>query len=150
MIEVWIDGGCSPNPGPGSWAAYFVRDGGLFEHPFMRAGHECQTTNNRMELRALLDVLEGTAGEVGQIIVHTDSRYVHMGATEWLFQWVQMGTLEDRANEDLWRKVYNALKYVRVGIRKVGREEVDHVHRLAMKKRYCDKCGHVPCNKGNV
>jgi ribonuclease HI len=84
---VFTDGGCDPNPGPGGWAAVKVRDGALVEE---RAGHEAQTTNNRMELRALIEAFE-MLGADEKTTIYCDSQYVVKTVTEWAPAWERNG-----------------------------------------------------------
>jgi len=84
---VFTDGGCDPNPGPGGWAAVKVRAGKLVEE---RAGHEPQTTNNRMELRGLIEAFEMLAPDEASTI-YSDSSYAVKTATEWAPAWERNG-----------------------------------------------------------
>ena len=79
MIEIYTDGACRGNPGPGGWAA-LLRSG---EHEREISGAERLTTNNRMELTAVIRALEALKRPV-QARVYTDSEYVRRGVTEWL------------------------------------------------------------------
>jgi ribonuclease HI len=101
MIEIYTDGACSGNPGPGGWAAVIVRDGATEE----LGGHEAQTTNNRMELRAALEALRHVPPEL-PVRIHTDSQYLLNGMTRWIGAWRRRGwvTTEGRPveNRDLW------------------------------------------------
>jgi ribonuclease HI len=109
-IEIWTDGGCQGNPGPGAWA-FVIRTGqGTVE----RAGYERQTTNNRMELTAVREALaalaEGTAGTETPIVLSTDSQYVQKGITEWIHTWSRNGwktsAKKPVKNKDLWAAVW--------------------------------------------
>jgi ribonuclease HI len=84
---VFTDGGCDPNPGAGGWAAVKVRDGVLLEG---RAGHEDATTNNRMELRALLEAF-AMLGEDDEATIYSDSSYSVKAVTEWAPGWERNG-----------------------------------------------------------
>ncbi len=107
-IEVYTDGGCHGNPGPGGWAFVVVAENGNVE----RSGAEPETTNNRMELTAVIEALQfcsahfsSTAG----IRLHTDSQYVRNGITDWIERWRLNGwrTAAKKAvkNQDLWRRL---------------------------------------------
>ena len=84
FVEVWTDGGCKPNPGPGGWAA-ILRFGG---HERELSGAERATTNNRMELTAAAAALEALKRPC-KVVVHTDSEYVRNGVTRWHTGWVR-------------------------------------------------------------
>jgi ribonuclease HI len=101
VIEIFTDGACSGNPGPGGWAA-ILRTG---RHERELFGGEPETTNNRMELTAVIRALEALR-RPSSIRLHTDSRYVMDGATKWLSKWKANGwkTADKKPvkNEDLW------------------------------------------------
>ena len=102
MIEIYTDGACRGNPGPGGWAA-LLRSGA---HEREISGAEGLTTNNRMELTAVLRALEALKRPV-QARLYTDSEYVRRGITEWLPGWKARGwRTADRKpvkNQDLWQ-----------------------------------------------
>jgi len=101
-VEIFTDGACSGNPGPGGWAA-ILRAGGREKE---LTGGERATTNNRMEMMA---VIEGLAAlkQPSAVTLHTDSLYVLKGASEWLPGWKKNGwkTSDKKPvkNDDLWR-----------------------------------------------
>ena len=101
-IEIFTDGACSGNPGPGGWAA-ILRSGA---HEREISGGEATTTNNRMELMAVIRALEALKKNCA-VTIHTDSRYVMDGAQKWLPKWHANGwkTADKKPvkNEDLWR-----------------------------------------------
>lgn len=101
-IEIFTDGACSGNPGPGGWAA-ILRSGAHEKELF---GGETLTTNNRMELTAAIEGLKALK-KPSSVILHTDSRYVMEGAMKWLGGWkTRSWKTADRKpvkNEDLWR-----------------------------------------------
>jgi ribonuclease HI len=108
-IEIWTDGGCLGNPGPGGWAFVARSAGGTVE----RAGFERETTNNRMELTAVREALAslaGSAGAASQVVLTTDSQYVQKGITQWIHGWVRNGwKTSGKApvkNKDLWEALY--------------------------------------------
>ena len=82
-VEIWTDGGCKPNPGPGGWAA--IMRFGTTEREL--SGAEAVTTNNRMELTAAAVALE-TLKRPCRVVVHTDSEYLRNGITRWHQGWV--------------------------------------------------------------
>jgi ribonuclease HI len=106
-VEIWTDGGCKPNPGPGGWAAILKWSGKVKE---MKGG-EADTTNNRMELMATISALEALKRPC-EVIVHTDSQYVRQGVTAWMQNWKRNGwrTADKQPvkNEDLWRRLDEA------------------------------------------
>lgn len=98
--EVWTDGACSGNPGPGGWG-WITPDG------VHGSGGEPNTTNQRMEIRAAIEALR--ALDVRPIEVVTDSQYVINGASKWIPGWVKKGWLNSKgqpvANRDLWEEL---------------------------------------------
>ena len=85
-IEIFTDGACSGNPGPGGWAA-ILRTG---HHEKELSGGEKATTNNRMELMAVIEALKALK-KSSAVTIHTDSRYVMDGASKWLIGWKKKG-----------------------------------------------------------
>ena len=81
-IEIYTDGACRGNPGPGGWGALLKFD----NHEKEISGGEDNTTNNRMELMAAIKALE-TVKEMCEIDLYTDSKYVKQGITEWIIKW---------------------------------------------------------------
>ena len=100
-IDIFTDGACSGNPGPGGWGA-ILRSGG---HEKELSGGEAATTNNRMELTAVIKGLEALK-KASSVKVHTDSRYVMDGATKWLKRWKanswKTADKKPVKNNDLW------------------------------------------------
>jgi len=103
-VEIYTDGACSGNPGPGGWGVVLRYKGVERE----LSGGEAQTTNNRMELMAAIAALETMKRPVS-IAVHTDSLYVRDGITKWLPQWKarrwRTAAGKPVKNEDLWRRL---------------------------------------------
>jgi ribonuclease HI len=101
-VEIFTDGACSGNPGPGGWGA-ILRSG---EHEKEISGGERMTTNNRMELMAAIKALEALKKPT-TVMLYTDSRYVMDGLTKWLPRWKENGwkTTDKKPvkNDDLWR-----------------------------------------------
>ncbi len=103
-IEIFTDGACRGNPGPGGWGA-LLRYSGIEKELF---GGETETTNNRMELMA---AIEGLAALKGECVVNltTDSTYVMKGITEWLPQWKKRNwktaAKKPVKNADLWQRL---------------------------------------------
>jgi ribonuclease HI len=113
--QIFVDGSCLGNPGPGGWAVAFgTDDDDMQAGPWgtTRSGSAPSTTNNRMELTAALEALraaEGAGARPGGILIVTDSQYVSRGAQEWLPGWKARGwrTSAGRmvANQDLWEEL---------------------------------------------
>ena len=103
-VVVFADGACKGNPGPGGWGA-ILRNGA---HEKEIYGGERRTTNNRMELTAVIRALELLKRRC-RVKLHTDSQYVQKGISEWLAQWKARGwrTADKKPvkNEDLWREL---------------------------------------------
>ena len=100
-VHIYTDGACKGNPGPGGWGALLIsgkRERELF-------GGEAATTNNRMELTAVIEALRALKRPC-RVVLHTDSQYVQKGITEWIHAWKLRGwkTTDKRpvANADLW------------------------------------------------
>jgi ribonuclease HI len=104
VIEIYTDGACRGNPGPGGWAALLK----LGEREREISGAEALTTNNRMELTAVIRALEALKRPV-QARVYTDSEYVRRGVTEWLSAWKARGwrtaARKPVKNQDLWQRL---------------------------------------------
>lgn len=105
-VELFTDGACSGNPGPGGWA-YLLRDLGTGKE-LRSSGGEARTTNNRMELRAVIEGLRALK-QPCRVELHADSQYVLKGLGEWLDQWKRRGwktaSKKPVMNEDLWREL---------------------------------------------
>jgi ribonuclease HI len=104
MIDIYSDGACKGNPGPGGWGALLVIDGQRREI----CGGEPGTTNNRMEMTAVIRALE-LLEQASEVRVYTDSQYVQKGISEWLPGWKKRNwrTAAGGAvkNQDLWREL---------------------------------------------
>ena len=107
-VEIFTDGACSGNPGPGGWGAILRWRG----HERELSGAEAATTNNRMELTAAIMALEALK-RPSRVHLVTDSTYVRDGITKWIFGWKRNGwrTADKKPvkNEDLWRRLDAAL-----------------------------------------
>ena len=99
-VEIFTDGACSGNPGPGGWGA-ILRWGG---HEKEISGGEAATTNNRMELLAAIRALE-TLKRSCRVHIYTDSQYVQQGVNEWLAGWKAKGWPARIKNKDLWQEL---------------------------------------------
>ncbi|OWT58303.1 ribonuclease HI [Candidimonas nitroreducens] len=104
QVDIWTDGACKGNPGPGGWGV-LLRQG---RHEKTLYGGEPQTTNNRMELLAVIQALKALKRRC-TVVVHTDSQYVQKGMTEWLPGWKRRGWLtadkKPVKNADLWQEL---------------------------------------------
>lgn len=107
IIEIYTDGGCAPNPGPGGWAAILISP----KHGKTKeiSGAERDTTNNRMELLAAIESLRSLKKPCN-VKLHTDSQYLQKAFTEgWLDNWVKKGWKtagrKPVANQDLWQEL---------------------------------------------
>jgi ribonuclease HI len=103
-VDIYADGACKGNPGPGGWGA-ILRSGGREQEIF---GGEAQTTNNRMELTAVIEALSALK-QASKVRVYTDSQYVQKGISEWIHNWKRRGWLtadkKPVKNADLWRRL---------------------------------------------
>ena len=104
IVDIYTDGACKGNPGRGGWGVLLKQDGATREFH----GGEPHTTNNRMELVAVIRALEALAPGT-QARLYTDSQYVHLGISKWIRDWKRRGwrTAEKKPvkNEDLWRRL---------------------------------------------
>lgn len=104
VIEIYTDGACKGNPGVGGWGA-LLKSG---PHTRELFGGEALTTNNRMELTAVIRALEALK-KPSHVRLHTDSKYVQQGISSWIHQWKKRGwrTADKKPvkNEDLWREL---------------------------------------------
>lgn len=106
IVDIFTDGACSGNPGPGGWGAILKYSGSVKE----LSGYEQNTTNNRMEVLAAIEALEALQRPV-QVRLHTDSRYLRDGITLWIHKWKNSGwkTADNKPvkNQDLWERLLN-------------------------------------------
>jgi ribonuclease HI len=107
QVDIYSDGGCRPNPGPGGWGAV-IR---FPDHQWFLSGNDPDTTNNRMELQAAITALRLLQAEFGRCTVdfHTDSEYLRQGITEWASRWQASGWKttngEPVSNQELWQEL---------------------------------------------
>jgi len=115
-IYIYSDGACKGNPGPGGWGALLVTDG----HRKEICGGEANTTNNRMEMTAVIRALESLK-RPSTVEVHTDSQYVQKGISEWMAGWKRRNwrTADGKPvkNQDLWLQL----------------DALSHLHRIEWK-----------------
>lgn len=106
-VVIYTDGACKGNPGPGGWGALLIAG----EHKKELFGGELNTTNNRMELKAVIEALSALKRPC-EVIVHTDSQYVQKGISEWIHGWKARGwktaSKEPVKNVDLWQALDTA------------------------------------------
>ena len=152
-VSMYTDGACSGNPGPGGYAAVFIKNDKIMKGT---AGREKDTTNNAMELRAIAEGLEHM--EVPTTI-YTDSNYAYLGITDWLWRWEQNGwrtTSGDPVkNQLLWKRILSHLCDRPISVRKVKahsgdkwNEYVDSMaqaqirfqKQLGLQEEKCKKC----------
>lgn len=115
-VELWTDGACSGNPGPGGWAAILVArraDGTVVKERELSGGHPA-TTNNRMELQAVIEGLRALA-QPSQVVVHIDSTYVMDAiAKRWYVGWIARGwrtaAKQPVKNRELWEELLALLE----------------------------------------
>jgi len=107
-VVIYTDGACSGNPGPGGWGSVLMYNG----HRRELSGGEKSTTNNRMEMTAVIQALDALKRSC-KIIIHTDSTYVMKGMTEWMQNWKRRGwkTADKKPvkNVDLWQRLDEAM-----------------------------------------
>ena len=113
-VNLYTDGACKGNPGPGGWGVVIIKNGMPVDEIY---GGELNTTNNRMELLAVIHGLNKI--EEGETVrVNTDSMYVKNGITSWINKWVENGwktaAKKDVANKDLWVKLQTIVEVRRV------------------------------------
>ncbi len=108
IVEIYTDGACSGNPGPGGWGALMRYNG----HEKELNGGEAETTNNRMEMMAVIKALNALKRR-STVELYTDSKYVMQGITEWLEGWKAKGwktaSKKPVKNKDLWQDIDEAI-----------------------------------------
>ena len=141
IVEIFTDGACSGNPGPGGWGA-ILRYGDTEKE---LSGGEAETTNNRMELTAAIEALNALKRPC-QIVLTTDSTYVKDGITSWIDGWKKRGWKNSQKkpvkNEDLWKALDEARsrhtvewKWVKGHAGHAENERCDDLARNAMPSR---------------
>jgi len=133
VVEIYTDGACRGNPGPGGWGVW-LKSGEAEKELY---GGEEETTNNRMELMAAIQALE-VLNQSCTIKLHSDSKYVLQGITEWMENWKKRGwktaAKKPVKNEDLWRRLDKAMQrhdvdwtWVKGHSGNVGNEKADQL-----------------------
>jgi ribonuclease HI len=139
LVEIFTDGACSGNPGPGGWGA-ILRYGGVDKE---LNGGEPATTNNRMEMMAAIMAIEAVKRPC-EIHLHTDSEYLRQGITTWIHSWKARGwkTADKKPvkNVDLWQRLERAIEthdvhwhWVKGHSGHVENERADELARLAIR-----------------
>jgi len=137
-VEIYTDGACRGNPGPGGWGALLLAG----KHRKTLHGGEPETTNNRMELMASIEALNALKGP-RNVVLHTDSKYVMHGITEWMDSWKKRGWKTSKKkpvkNQDLWILLDEAIarheiqwKWVKGHDGNPGNEEADELANLGI------------------
>ncbi len=105
MIKIYTDGACKGNPGIGGWGALLVHN----EQSIEIFDGELETTNNRMELKAVIKALNHATSMNDDVQIYTDSSYVQKGIKEWIHNWKKNGWRSSNKkpvkNQDLWQKL---------------------------------------------
>jgi ribonuclease HI len=113
-VHIYTDGACKGNPGPGGWGA-LLKKGSAEKELY---GGEAQTTNNRMEMLAVIRALEALTVAPSTVELYTDSQYVHKGISEWIINWKRRGWMtadkKPVKNVDLWKRLDEAVARHRV------------------------------------
>ena len=139
-VDIYTDGACSGNPGPGGWGVLIQLDDKNIE----LSGGDNETTNNRMELMAAIIALEEINKDY-KINLYTDSNYVKDGITSWISNWKKnswkTANKKDVKNKDLWIRLDEAIKgkdiswiWVKGHAGNAGNEQADYLARSALEK----------------
>ena len=139
-VDIYTDGACSGNPGPGGWGVLIQLDNKNIE----LSGGDNETTNNRMELMAAIIALEEINKDY-KINLYTDSNYVKDGITSWISNWKKnswkTANKKDVKNKDLWIRLDSAIKgkdiswiWVKGHAGNAGNEQADYLARSALEK----------------
>ena len=139
-VDIYTDGACSGNPGPGGWGVLIEIDNENIE----LSGGDKETTNNRMELMAAIKALEEIDKDY-EITLYTDSNYVKDGITSWISNWKKnnwkTANKKDVKNKELWIRLDEAIKdkniswvWVKGHAGNAGNEQADYLARSALEK----------------
>jgi ribonuclease HI len=137
-LKIYTDGGCSGNPGPGAWAALLLCDAKKIEI----SGGDKYTTNNRMELTAVINALKEISllklTNYSDIEIYTDSQYVQKGISQWIQNWLKKGWRNSAGkpvkNKQLWQELLILTKNLPITWHWV-KGHADNQYNIA-----CDKC----------
>ena len=138
-VDIYTDGACSGNPGPGGWGVLIKIDNENIE----LSGGDRETTNNRMELMAAIKALEEIDKDY-EITLYTDSNYVKDGITSWISNWKKnnwkTANKKDVKNKELWMRLDEAIKdkniswvWVKGHAGNAGNEQADYLARSALE-----------------
>ena len=138
-VDIYTDGACSGNPGPGGWGVLIKIDNENIE----LSGGDRETTNNRMELMAAIRALEEIDKDY-EITLYTDSNYVKDGRTSWISNWKEnnwkTASKKDVKNKELWMRLDEAIKdkniswvWVKGHSGNAGNEQADYLARSALE-----------------
>ena len=138
-VDIYTDGACSGNPGPGGWGVLIEIDNENIE----LSGGDKETTNNRMELMAAIKALEEIDKDY-EITLYTDSNYVKDGITSWISNWKKnnwkTANKKDVKNKELWMRLDEAIKdkniswvWVKGHAGNAGNEQADYLARSALE-----------------
>tara|TARA_B100001778_G_scaffold270946_1_gene232808 strand:- start:214 stop:648 length:435 start_codon:yes stop_codon:yes gene_type:complete len=139
-VDIYTDGACSGNPGPGGWGVLIELNNKNIE----LSGGDKETTNNRMELMAAIKALEEIDKDY-EITLYTDSNYVKDGITRWISNWKKnnwkTASKKDVKNKELWMRLDEAIKdkniswvWVKGHAGNAGNEQADYLARSALEK----------------
>ena len=139
-VDIYTDGACSGNPGPGGWGVLIEIDNENIE----LSGGDRETTDNRMELMAAIKALEEIDKDY-EITLYTDSNYVKDGITSWISNWKnnnwKTASKKDVKNKELWMRLDEAIKdkniswvWVKGHAGNAGNEQADYLARSALEK----------------
>lgn len=117
-IEIYTDGSSLGNPGPGGWGAVFVVDGKITKE---LGNYDKNTTNNKMEIQAVIETLKYINGKYDKVSIFADSSYVLNGITSWIYNWEKNGwrtaNKKEVLNQDLWKELISLVRGSGVNIK---------------------------------
>lgn len=131
-IKIYTDGSCLGNPGPGGYCAILkaIKNGKVVKEKIIK-GAEANTTNNRMELKAVIEALKALSKKDQKITLYTDSQYVANGIKLWLKNWIKKD-FKDVKNEDLWKELCELLKNQNIEVKAKIRRRMMELSRSRM------------------